>query len=323
MKPLPAPATIPLERMRFAPLVSSTGEDTRATLRALFSAQFEDPLDAALSIDIDDESPEIDPPAGAAILLAPIPESLDPALERALVNTLPEPTRARLGRFAHPLRRRQSLFGRLLAQRLANLASECADGAYYLREQPPEGPLLADCEGRCIGRFAVAHTALGVAVSLSRRPMGIDLETRHDRPKLAELAGFALGEAFGERIAALHRADPARAVEVFFAAWGAIESEQKMNGEDRKSAAAAITPELDGMLQKYARPQAVDVAWDDRTPGVCARSPLGEAVPLEYLNTPVGLLTTLGAPAGRSIELLSITPEGLLAELETHFRSFL
>ena len=67
-----------------------------------------------------------------------IPDTLGPDLERALTALLPEETQHRLIRFTHPARRLQSLFGRLLAQRLANLASHAGQSPYHLREQPPE-----------------------------------------------------------------------------------------------------------------------------------------------------------------------------------------
>lgn len=326
------PTVTPLDRIvfeRFTPLEASAATlATRSTLTALFATRFEtfggnfeDPLDEF--VDIEEYAAESDPPEGAAILLMPVPETIDPALERALENVLPEPSRARLRRFANPRRRHQSLLGRLLAQRLANDASEVADAAFFLRERPPEGPLLADFDGRPVGRFAVAHTDLGVAVALSRRPMGIDLETRRMRARLPELSRFALGESFAHTIDTLLARDSERALDVFFGAWGAIESEQKMNGEDRDSASAAAAPEFDGMLRKYARPKSVEISWNAETPGIRTVSPTGDPVPLEFLETSLGLLTLLGAPATRSIEFLTLTPEELLEAFEHHVRSFL
>lgn len=326
------PTVTPLDRIAFKRFIPQdttvAAQATRATLTALFATRFEtfggnfeDPLDEF--VDIEEYATEAEPPEGAAILLMPLPETIDPALEHALENVLPEPSRARLRRFANPRRRHQSLLGRLLAQRLANEASEVADAAFFLRERPPEGPLLADFDGRPVGRFAVAHTDQGVAVALSRRPMGIDLETRRMRARLPELARFALGESFAHTINALLAQNVERTLDVFFGAWGAIESEQKMNGEDRDSASAAAAPEFDEMLRKYARPKSVVVSWNTEIPGIRTVSPLGDPVPLEFLETSLGLLTLLGAPATRSIEFLTLHPEELLDAFDNHVRSFL
>ena len=286
------------------------------TLRRLFAPDFMDPLE--LDLDIEDEAVEPPPPQGAVVLVMPLPRALDEATERALTAHLPEPTQARLARFAHAPRRHQSLCGRLLAQRLANLASEAAAGSFFLREQPPEGPALADYDGRRMGRFAIAHTEFGVSVSLSRRPMGLDLEVMKPHPRLAGLSDFALGPDFAREIERLQAANPERAEEAFLAAWGAIESAQKMNGEDRKSPAAS--PDSDLLLEKYARTPEADVYWDS---GLVARGPGGGDVPLEFLRTPVGALTLLGAPAGRVLHFVELPPEALLDEFASHVRAFL
>ncbi|WP_295476979.1 hypothetical protein [uncultured Sutterella sp.] len=283
-------------------------------LRRLFAPDFMAPLE----LDIEDEAVEPPPPEGAVVLVMPLPRELDRATERALTAHLPEPTQARLARFTYAPRRHQSLCGRLLAQRLANLASEAAAGSFFLREQPPEGPALADYDGRRIGRFAIAHTECGVAVSLSRRPMGLDLEVVKPHPRLAGLSDFALGPDFAREIERLHVVDLTRAEEAFLAAWGAIESAQKMNGEDRKSPAAS--PDSDLLLEKYARAPEADVFWDG---GLVARDPEGGDVPIEFLRTPVGALTLLGAPAQRVLYFVKLPPEALLDEFASHVRTFL
>ena len=231
---------------------------------------------------------------------------------------LPAQTRSRLSRFQNPHRRRQSLYGRLLAQRLANIASEVSSGSYFLREQPPEGPLLADYEGRPFGRIAIAHTEDGVAASLSRRRAGIDLEILKTHERLCGLAEFALGEAFAKAVGELQKTDARLADEAFLAAWGAIECAQKFNGEDRKSAAAS--PVHEELLSKYARPPEVEILWED---GLIARNPAGRAVPIEFLETPAGHLTLLGFPPERSVEILTLSPEELLEEFHSHVRAFL
>ncbi|MDO5532136.1 4'-phosphopantetheinyl transferase superfamily protein [Sutterella sp.] len=293
----------------------NTREETRAQIKRLFAAQFEDPF----GIDIDDDAPELEPPEGAAVLILPLSgEALPQSMEDAFAALLPEPTRARLKRFAHPVRRQQSLLGRVLAQRLANDASDAVNGSFFLREQPPEGPRLADFEGRSAGRFAIAHTEAGIAVSLSKHPMGLDLETRRRHPRLTDLAEFALGNGFSRELAALFATDEAKAEEAFLAAWGAIESAQKMNGEDRKSAAAS--PEDDERMMKYARDPEAEVRWNR---GLEAVDPDDKSIALEFLDTPAGLLTLLGAEKPRTIELVTVPPEELLAEMQGHVRTFL
>lgn len=311
------PTPIDLSGLRFLkPAAFSDGDRSRAVLVDLFAPDFDDPEE--LLADIDDEAWEPDPPEGGVVLVTKLPEEIDPALEGELEAMLPAQTRSRLSRFQNPRRRRQSLYGRLLAQRLANIASEVSSGSYFLREQPPEGPLLADYEGRPFGRIAIAHTEEGVAASLSRRRAGIDLEILKTHERLSGLAEFALGEDFADAIRELQKADARRADEAFLAAWGAIECAQKFNGEDRKSAAAS--PAHEELLSKYARPPEVEVLWNK---GLIARDPAGKAVPIEFLETPAGHLTLLGFPAGRSVEFLTLAPEALLEEFRSHVRAFL
>lgn len=308
---------IDLSELRFQkPRSFSGAEESRALLRDLFSPDFDEFEE--FGPDIDDEVHDPEPPEGGVVLVTKLPEDIDPALEGELEAILPEPTRARLARFQNPRRRRQSLYGRLLAQRLANIASEASLGSFFLREQPPEGPLLADFEGRPVGRIAIAHTDEGVAASLSRRRAGIDLEILKSHERLGGLAEFALGEAFAEEIRALRETDARRADEAFLAAWGAIECAQKFNGEDRKSAAASEAHEE--LLSKYARPPEVEILWEQ---GLIARDPDGRDVPIEFLETPAGHLTILGFPPSRSIELIDLSPEELLAEFRSHVRAFL
>ncbi|WP_410101333.1 hypothetical protein, partial [Sutterella wadsworthensis] len=248
---------------------------------------------------------------------------LSPDLERALTALLPEETQHRLMRFTHPARRLQSLFGRLLAQRLANLASHAGQSPYHLREQPPEGPQLTDFSGVSVGRFAVAHTDDCVAVSLSRRAMGIDLEqpTRAQQTKrLVSLAEFAFGARFARTIAAASAVNLTRAQEAFLAAWGIFESAQKMNGDDREP--ANDSPLTDEVLKKYARAREVELFWEDvlRT-----RAPDGSAVAQRFVRTPAGLLTLLGggpADAPHALEWLDLTPEALLVELTAHRHAY-
>ena len=148
--------------------------------------------------------------------------------------------------------------------------------------------------------------------------MGLDLEVVKPHPRLAGLSYFALGPDFAREIERLHVVDLTRAEEAFLAAWGAIESAQKMNGEDRKSPAAS--PDSDLLLEKYARAPEADVFWDG---GLVARDPEGGDVPIEFLRTPVGALTLLGAPAQRVLYFVKLPPEALLDEFASHVRTFL
>lgn len=176
--PDPSSALQALQPLCFTQALFDDRSALEAVLAHLFTPSFEDFADFEESeLEKDsDISAEPSVPAGWAATVMAIPDSLSPDLERALTALLPEETQRRLMRFTHPARRLQSLFGRLLALRLANLASHAGQSPYHLREQPPEGPQLTDFSGVSVGRFAVAHTGGSVAVSLSRRAMGIDLE---------------------------------------------------------------------------------------------------------------------------------------------------
>ena len=214
--PDPSSALQALQPLCFTQALFDNRSALEAVLAHLFTPSFEDFADfedAELEND-SDISAEPSVPAGWAATVMAIPDTLSPDLERALTALLPEETQHRLMRFTHPARRLQSLFGRLLAQRLANLASHAGQSPYHLREQPPEGPQLTDFSGVSVGRFAVAHTDGCVAVSLSRRAMGIDLEqpTRAQQTKrLVSLAEFAFGARFARTIAAASAVNLTRA----------------------------------------------------------------------------------------------------------------
>lgn len=323
--PDPSSALQALQPLCFTQALFDNRSALEAVLAHLFTPSFEDFADfedAELEND-SDISAEPSVPAGWAATVMAIPDTLGPDLERALTALLPEETQHRLMRFTHPARRLQSLFGRLLAQRLANLASHAGQSPYHLREQPPEGPQLTDFSGVSVGRFAVAHTDGCVAVSLSRRAMGIDLEqpTRAQQTKrLVSLAEFAFGARFARTIAAASAVNLTRAQEAFLAAWGIFESAQKMNDDDREP--ANDSPLTDEVLKKYARAREVELFWEDvlRT-----RAPDGSAVAQRFVRTPAGLLTLLGggpADAPHALEWLDLTPEALLVELTAHRHAY-
>ena len=309
--PDPSSALQALQPLCFTQALFDNRSALEAVLAHLFTPSFEDFADfedAELEND-SDISAEPSVPAGWAATVMAIPDTLSPDLERALTALLPEETQHRLMRFTHPARRLQSLFGRLLAQRLANLASHAGQSPYHLREQPPEGPQLTDFSGVSVGRFAVAHTDGCVAVSLSRRAMGIDLEqpTRAQQTKrLVSLAEFAFGARFARTIAAASAVNLTRAQEAF--------------GDDREP--ANDSPLTDEVLKKYARAREVELFWEDvlRT-----RAPDGSAVAQRFVRTPAGLLTLLGggpADAPHALEWLDLTPEALLVELTAHRHAY-
>ena len=294
--PDPSSALQALQPLCFTQALFDNRSALEAVLAHLFTPSFEDFADfedAELEND-SDISAEPSVPAGWAATVMAIPDTLSPDLERALTALLPEETQHRLIRFTHPARRLQSLFGRLLAQRLANLASHAGQSPYHLREQPPEGPQLTDFSGVSVGRFAVAHTDGCVAVSLSRRAMGIDLEqpTRAQQTKrLVSLAEFAFGARFARTIAAASAVNLTRA-------------------------------HLEEDAGKSIHAREVELFWEDvlRT-----RAPDGSAVAQRFVRTPAGLLTLLGggpADAPHALEWLDLTPEALLVELTAHRHAY-
>ena len=353
--PLPAEAETQLPaalaQLTFAPAEFEDRAAVEHALAHLFAPAFDSFEDfegpdglagfADLNAPDDFEMEEPEAPHGWAASVMALPAELDPKLEAELTTLLPLETQKRLERFAHSARRMQSLFGRLLAQRLANLASHAGQSPYLLKELPPEGPQLTDYSGAAVGRFAVAHTEGGVVVLLSRRPMGIDLERaeRADRlllsHKLAGLAEFALGADFGAAVDAAAQVDEALAKEAFLAAWGVFESAQKMNGDDREP--ANDSPLTDEILRKYARPREVDLRWNPKTLALEAVGADGSAVPQSFLKTPVGLLTILGGRPSKAdaalpqpdavkgpgaLEWIEYSPEMLLEELSAHRHAY-
>ena len=119
--PDPSSALQALQPLCFTQALFDNRSALEAVLAHLFTPSFEDFADfedAELEND-SDISAEPSVPAGWAATVMAIPDTLSPDLERALTALLPEETQHRLMRFTHPARRLQSLFGRLLAQRLA------------------------------------------------------------------------------------------------------------------------------------------------------------------------------------------------------------
>lgn len=101
-------------------------------------------------------------------------ESAPAGLEESLAATLPEATRSRITAFCHPVRRRQTRWGRILASAAARILDA------ELVEEPPYAPYLLK-DGRRTA-LCIAHTgtsiALGIA-SVKDPVMGLDLSLIH------------------------------------------------------------------------------------------------------------------------------------------------
>lgn len=114
---------------------------------------------------------ELGSTSGPVVLLLDF-EGASGALEASLAPALPEPTRARIAAFSHPVRRRQTFWGRILA-----CAAARALGA-RLVEDPPYAPYLLK-DGRRTA-LCVAHTGTSIALGIASKAdpvMGLDLET--------------------------------------------------------------------------------------------------------------------------------------------------
>lgn len=159
----------------------------------------------------------------------------DAALEAELEALLPEGTRRRLSAFTHQARRRQSLWGRLLA-----LAEARRLGA-KLVEEPPYPPYLL-VSGKAVA-LSIAHTGAFVAVgtaSGSDPVMGLDLEGVRPLRRLEAVCEMSLGAAARPTLEACRRtgsSDP------FFFAWGLMESQVKLN---RGGARYRLTVDAEG-----------------------------------------------------------------------------
>lgn len=181
----------------------------------------------------------------AVVLLLTSPEAAEPQAASAgftsgelavLERALPAASRARLAAFTHPKRRAQSFAARLAAGLLAscaaqNLAKNTPAGreALEFAEEPPYGPVLRR-GAELVAWLTLAHTAGGAAASLSLKPMGIDLERPRPVKRLAGVASFVFGDAAARRLKdAQLRLPVERFEDIFFALWGAKESEIKMN----------------------------------------------------------------------------------------------
>lgn len=145
----------------------------------------------------------------------------DADLEGRLEALLPDGTRRRLAAFTHQARRRQSLWGRLLA-----LAEARRLGA-ELTEEPPYPPYLRVPGGTVA--LSIAHTGAFVAVgtACAQDPvMGLDLEGVRPLRRLEAVCGMSLG------IAARPTQEACRltgSTDPFFFAWGLMESQVKLN----------------------------------------------------------------------------------------------
>ena len=169
--------------------------------------------------------------------------SASEALEESLALMLPDATRARIALFKHPVRRRQTRWGRILAGAAARVL-----GAELI-EEPPYAPYLLK-DGRRIA-LCIAHTGTSVALGIaceSDPVMGLDLETLRPVRSIEGMCRMSFGEAADAVAAeclACGNAEP------FFRAWGLKESEVKLNrgnpgfrlGLDAEGRPAVFDPE--------------------------------------------------------------------------------
>ena len=145
----------------------------------------------------------------------------DSADETRALALLPEATRRRIAAFQHPARRRQTLWGRLLA------LAESRQLGEPLCEEPPYPPYLATATGR--RTLSIAHTghtiALGVA-SLADPVMGLDIETLRPVRSIEGMSRMIFGEAAESVVRECRETGN---TEAFFRTWGMKESEIKLN----------------------------------------------------------------------------------------------
>ena len=155
------------------------------------------------------------------VTLLTMPEPNE-ALEARALLTLPQRTQARIGQFAHPSRRRQTLWGRLIAETYAN-----ALGAALVEERPyPPYLLLANGDRRAL---CIAHTQDTIAVGLASAldpVMGLDIETVRPIRSVSGMSRMIFGDAAQWVI---HRCDTEGNTNPFFLVWGMKESEIKLN----------------------------------------------------------------------------------------------
>ena len=148
-------------------------------------------------------------------------ESAPAGLEESLAATLPEATRSRITAFCHPVRRRQTRWGRILASAAARILDA------ELVEEPPYAPYLLK-DGRRTA-LCIAHTgtsiALGIA-SVNDPAMGLDLETMRPVRSIEGMSRMSFGEAAS---AVVRQCAESGDSEPFFRAWGMKESEIKLN----------------------------------------------------------------------------------------------
>lgn len=145
----------------------------------------------------------------------------NPADESRALALLHEATRRRIAAFQHPARRRQTLWGRLIALAESRRLGE------PLCEEPPYPPYLYTAFGR--RSLSIAHTgnviALGVASS-DDPVMGLDVETLRPVRSIEGMSRMIFGEAAESVVRDCREAGNA---EAFFRTWGMKESEVKLN----------------------------------------------------------------------------------------------
>ncbi|MBM6704902.1 hypothetical protein H6A60_10490 [Sutterella massiliensis] len=216
--------------------------------------------------------------------------------DEALFSALPKACRERLSTFTHPNRRRQSFSARLSALLLAARfmsAEREREAAYVYAEEPPYGPILmrrtaSESTAAPALWLTLAHAAGGTAASLSFAPMGIDLERPRPVKRLMSVADFAFGADAAAILArAAERLPPEAFTEVFFALWGAKESEIKMN---RTPQALVTHPRAKSSFEALP---------DGRRAALVVRAPEGRRLSAYFYRSGTLLLSVL-APAEKS-----------------------
>lgn len=201
-----------MTRARLAPAVNFLRPDARVrkAIRSILS--YIRPVMSLLA--------ELGSTSGPVVLLLDF-EGASGALEASLAPALPEPTRARIAAFSHPVRRRQTFWGRILA-----CAAARALGA-RLVEDPPYAPYLL--KDGCRTALCVAHTGTSIALGIASKAdpvMGLDLETLRPVRSIEGMARMSFGDAARAVIA---ECEACASAEPFFRAWGMKESEIKLN----------------------------------------------------------------------------------------------
>lgn len=190
-----------------------------------------------------------------------------------LISTLSADEHLRAHRYRHPVDADAFRWARGVQRVIlgAHLGADPATLA-FVQHGDSKPALAGDGSRQC--EYNTSHSGTLLALAISDRPVGVDIEKHRAMPNLAKVAARVLGVPAADRVLSM---PPGRRDDAFFAEWTALEAHAKLHGHgvwrilaerDRHGAAERVrtvplpTPEgFAGAVAVAGADPVVSVRW--------------------------------------------------------------